>query len=96
MKTLKVLALGLFAGLLALTVVTLSTPLSAEATADVAVLSTLQASDELTSDEIDGLVFMVEEEKLARDVYLTLYEPWDLRIFQNIHIKQDGAASWSS
>lgn len=40
--------------------------------------------DDLTADEITGLQFMREEEKLARDVYLTLDETWNLRIFQNI------------
>jgi hypothetical protein len=31
-----------------------------------------------------GLIFMREEEKLAQDVYLKLYEIWGLPIFQNI------------
>jgi len=30
------------------------------------------------------LVYMREEEKLARDVYLTLYDKWNLAIFKNI------------
>lgn len=34
--------------------------------------------------EIEGLEFMREEEKLARDVYDTLYELWGLQIFSNI------------
>jgi hypothetical protein len=38
----------------------------------------------LSSSEVDGIVFMVEEEKLARDVYLTLGDLWDLPIFSNI------------
>ncbi|MEN8097894.1 MAG: DUF2202 domain-containing protein [Chloroflexota bacterium] len=38
----------------------------------------------LSQDEIDGLLFMREEEKLARDVYQTLYEQWEMRIFSNI------------
>ena len=37
-----------------------------------------------TDAEIEGLLYMREEEKLARDVYLTLYEQWNLSIFQNI------------
>ncbi len=41
-------------------------------------------ADDLSEDEIAGLRFMREEEKLARDVYLTLYEQWELPIFQNI------------
>jgi hypothetical protein len=38
----------------------------------------------LSAEEIEGILYMREEEKLARDVYLTLYEQWDLSIFQNI------------
>jgi hypothetical protein len=38
----------------------------------------------LSESEADGLVYMREEEKLARDVYLALYEQWGLSIFQNI------------
>ena len=39
---------------------------------------------ELSAAEIEGILYMREEEKLARDVYLTLYEQWGLPIFQNI------------
>jgi len=38
----------------------------------------------LSDDEASGLLYMVEEEKLARDVYLTLYEKWGLQVFNNI------------
>jgi hypothetical protein len=38
----------------------------------------------LSEAEISGIQFMREEEKLARDVYLTLYDTWGLTIFQNI------------
>ncbi len=38
----------------------------------------------LTEEESDGLQYMIEEEKLARDVYLMLDEQWNLRVFQNI------------
>ena len=38
----------------------------------------------LTQSEIESLIFMREEEKLAHDVYLALYEIWELPIFQNI------------
>jgi len=41
-------------------------------------------SQSITDEEINSLVFMREEEKLARDVYLTLYDLWELQIFQNI------------
>jgi hypothetical protein len=39
---------------------------------------------ELTAEEAEALQFMREEEKLARDVYLTLNDVWNLRVFQNI------------
>ncbi len=38
----------------------------------------------LTTDERKWLIFMREEEKLARDVYTTLGSKWKLNIFSNI------------
>jgi hypothetical protein len=38
----------------------------------------------ISESEIEGLKMMREEEKLARDVYLALYEKWNLPIFSNI------------
>lgn len=38
----------------------------------------------LTSDETDDLLFMREEEKLARDTYHTLFEKYGLQVFANI------------
>lgn len=38
----------------------------------------------LTDEEIEGILFMREEEKLARDVYLHLYDLFPLRPFLNI------------
>ena len=40
--------------------------------------------EDLSEAEVEMLVKMRQEEKLARDVYLTLYEKWGLRIFSNI------------
>ncbi len=40
--------------------------------------------EDLSTDEANALKFMREEEKMARDVYLTLYEKWALRPFINI------------
>ncbi len=34
--------------------------------------------------EEDGILLMREEEKLARDVYLALYEKWNINVFNNI------------
>lgn len=43
------------------------------------------ATDVIVDDLLaESLVFMREEEKLARDVYLKLYEIWQEDIFQNI------------
>lgn len=38
----------------------------------------------LSADEEKSILFMREEEKLARDVYLKLYEQWQLMPFKNI------------
>lgn len=48
--------------------------------------STLQP---LTSDEISTMLFVREEEKLARDVYLSLYERWQLSVFQTIALQSE-------
>ena len=41
-------------------------------------------SGPITDNEIEDLVFMWEEEKLARDSYIVLGEEWGLAIFSNI------------
>ena len=46
-------------------------------------ISTLPPQD-LSEDEKAGLLKMRQEEKLARDVYLKLYEKWGLQVFANI------------
>jgi len=38
----------------------------------------------LTADEIQSLKWMREEEKLAHDVYITLYNTWTVNVFTNI------------
>ena len=38
----------------------------------------------LTPEEKAGLLFMRKEEKLARDVYLVLFDKWGLMVFENI------------
>jgi hypothetical protein len=42
------------------------------------------ATSPLSADEIAGLQFMREEEKLAHDVYVTFYQQYGLAIFNNI------------
>ena len=53
---------------------------------DALVKAALAGSQEvyLSDAEMDGILFMREEEKLARDVYLRLYEIYPLRPFLNI------------
>ncbi|MDD2698636.1 MAG: DUF2202 domain-containing protein [Arcobacteraceae bacterium] len=57
--------------------------------------STLQTQDptillaslpiaELTDEQKEGLVFMYQEEKVARDVYTKMYEKWGTKVFLNI------------
>jgi len=41
-------------------------------------------AEDQTGDEADGILYMREEEKLARDVYLALYDIWGIRTFANI------------
>ena len=44
----------------------------------------IAATTSLSADEAAGLAFMREEEKLAHDVYVALYEEWGLPVFKNI------------
>lgn len=44
----------------------------------------LFAATALSPAEKKSLLFMREEEKLARDVYTTLYDKWGLAVFNNI------------
>jgi hypothetical protein len=46
--------------------------------------SNLFAQTDLSSQEIKDMKFMLEEEKVARDVYEYLDTKWDLRVFNNI------------
>lgn len=46
--------------------------------------SELSQTSSLTPEETDGLLFMREEEKLARDVYLELYSKYQHQVFYNI------------
>ena len=56
------------------------------ATTDVAVNrgTGVAVADTLDQAEIDGLVYMREEEKLAHDVYTALYEQWGVEEFNTI------------
>jgi len=60
----------------------LTLPINVHAEAEK--FSTSTALDDLSDNEAAGLVFMREEEKLARDVYIYLYETWGQKTFDNI------------
>lgn len=42
------------------------------------------ATGEMAPSQAEGILYMREEEKLARDVYLALYDVWGIRTFANI------------
>jgi len=48
------------------------------------VLSASLVSSSLSDDERESIIYMREEEKLARDVYRVMYTKYDLRPFRNI------------
>lgn len=50
--------------------------------ADAAAL--VEPGSTITADETASLVYMVEEEKLAHDLYVELGDAWDMRVFVNI------------
>lgn len=45
----------------------------------------IEAEKFIAEDEKASLIFMVEEEKLARDVYSEMLKLYGLKIFENIH-----------
>ncbi len=88
MKTLRNKLLG--GWILALLILFSSTQCTDSAGLDEQVLSGNEKGElavqtgELTEAEIESIRFMREEEKLARDVYLYLYEIYPLRPFEKI------------
>lgn len=44
----------------------------------------------LSEKEISAILYMREEEKLARDVYRTLYAIWPSNVFYNIPVSEEG------
>ena len=61
-----------------------ATPLSTALAASASEVTNVDQISPLSDTEIEGILYMREEEKLARDVYLTLYEVWGLPVFENI------------
>lgn len=59
-------------------------PVEDQPAVDAEIVALAVASGELSAAEAQDLLFMREEEKLARDVYLALYDQWGMNIFQNI------------
>jgi hypothetical protein len=78
MKKSKVWFKLMFVGLLA----ALALPLVAFVPAPA--IAAPATGDPLSDAEAQGILYMREEEKLARDVYTTLYGVWGLPVFQNI------------
>jgi hypothetical protein len=95
MKTIKLITIIAVTGLTMLFTSCSETLNSLEDTADLAsvdvksveisaLCGTCDFSGTLTEDGIAGLMEMREEEKLARQVYLFLYEQYEYRVFSNI------------
>jgi hypothetical protein len=47
-------------------------------------LSSIPAATSISAEDVEGLIFMREEEKLAHDVYITLGNLWGSNVFTNI------------
>jgi hypothetical protein len=62
----------------------LVTPGATPGTGSCVVTTTDATATSLSRAEEDAVLFMREEEKLARDVYLALYDTWGTGVFQNI------------
>lgn len=60
-----------------------STPLQSDFIVANPAVSNLP-KQEISKEEKAGLIYMREEEKLARDVFATLYGGWKLQVFANI------------
>ncbi len=56
----------------------------------IAVSPVLAAGNGLTAQEVAGLNWMREEEKLARDVYIAMYAKWGASIFGGISRSEQG------
>jgi hypothetical protein len=51
---------------------------------NLATPAAIAAAGSLSNDESADLLYMREEEKLAHDVYIALYDVWGMNVFQNI------------
>ncbi len=66
---------------------------SVELAGDVATHVFTTNTSELTQAEIEGLLLMREEEKLARDVYTYFYETYGLQVFDRISRSEEQHSS---
>lgn len=48
-----------------------------------------RAAKAISTEEADDLTYIREEEKLARDIYVKMYERWNRAIFYNISASED-------
>jgi len=69
--------------LMAMSLVFLTTFVACDNDDDDAPVDNTEQCD-LTKEQEEGLLYMREEEKLARDVYNYLYDKWQVNIFKNI------------
>ena len=76
--------------ILAMLLISFSAPVSAQTGISPAIIDVeanaeiLSVNASLTPEEVNTLLYMREEEKLARDVYLAMYDIWGLQLFKNI------------
>lgn len=71
-------------GKVALITMAILVVVGAAAMADAPISLSSIAPAALSADEEAGILYMREEEKLARDVYLALNDIWQVRVFENI------------
>ena len=81
MKTTLSICMACLTGMIAFTT---SLPDLAGNSAWAARNGTSSVTESLSADEADMLTFMREEEKLARDVYIAMYQKWGAITFSNI------------
>ncbi|WMP18747.1 DUF2202 domain-containing protein [Thiothrix lacustris] len=65
------------------------TATTANMISDTSTITPIIAAQPLTVSETETLLFVREEEKLARDVYLTLFNKWGTKTFQNIALNSE-------
>jgi len=51
--------------------------------------SSVFAAESLTNDQAEDILYLLEEEKMARDLYTAFGEQWNLRVFANISSSED-------